>query len=90
MSSGDYEHWAFTSLNLEKIFCEIDYHTQKVRDIRKKYGRRVKIRYLYDEDWVMIESQSPDLKIKDIVDEYGLTTHWDYIKRCEKYQEKFR
>jgi len=88
--SGIYEHWAFCPLNLEKIFCEIDYHTGKVRDIRKKYGRKVGIRYLHNEDWVILESCSPDLPIKQIVDEYGLVSHWDYIKRAEKYQKKFR
>lgn len=88
--SGKYEPWAFASLNLEKIFCEIDYHVQKVKDIIKKYGRRVQIKYYHDEDWVTIESCSPDLTIKEIIEEFGLTSHWDYIKRAEKYQNKFR
>jgi beta-ureidopropionase len=88
--SGRYEGWAFASLNLEKIFCEIDFHVKKVKEIRKKYGRKVKIVYYHDSDWVTIESKSPDLTIKQLVDEYGLTSRWDYIKRAEKYQEKFR
>jgi hypothetical protein len=50
----------------------------------------VGIRYLHNEDWVILESRSPDLPIKQIVDEYGLVSHWDYIKRAEKYQKKFR
>ena len=88
--SGRYEGWAFAYLNLEKIFCEIDFHVKKVRDIRKKYGRKVKVVYMHDNDWVTIESRSPDLKIQDIIDEFELTSHPDYIKRAEKYINKFR
>ncbi|MFC1650791.1 carbon-nitrogen hydrolase family protein [Candidatus Latescibacterota bacterium] len=89
-ASGKYGPWAFASLNMEKVFCEIDYHVEKVRDIIKKYGRRVEIKYYNDEDWVTIESCSPDLTIKEIIEEFELTSHWDYIKRAEEYQNKFR
>ncbi len=88
--SGRYEGWAFADLNLEKIFCEIDFHVKKVREIRKKYGRKVKVVYYHDNDWVTIESKSPDLKIQQIIDEFGLTSHPDYIKRAEKYIDKVR
>jgi len=88
--SGRLEHFAFASLNLEKILCEIDFHMKKVNDIRKKYGRKVFVKYFQDEDWFTIESRSPDLTIKQIVDEYELVTHADYIKRAEAYQKSFR
>lgn len=88
--SGRYEPWAFARLNLEKIFCEIDFHLDKVKQIRKKYGRKVEIVYFHDNDWVTIESRSPDLTIKQLVDEYGLVSRYDYIKRATKYIEKFR
>ncbi|MBN2410471.1 carbon-nitrogen hydrolase family protein [candidate division KSB1 bacterium] len=88
--SGRYEGWAFAYLNLEKIFCEIDFHVEKIREIRKKYGRKVEVNYFHDNDWVTIESRSPDLFIQQIVDEFGLISHPDYIKRAEKYMDKFR
>jgi beta-ureidopropionase len=88
--SGIYTPWACATLNMEKIFCEIDYHVQKANDIMKKYGERVLVKFYHEEDWVTIESRSPDLTIKEIVEEFGLTSHWDYIKRAEKYQNKFR
>jgi beta-ureidopropionase len=88
--SGRYEPWAFARLNLEKIFCEIDFHVKKIKEIRKKYGRKVEIVYYHDNDWVTIESRSPDLTIKQLIDEYGLVSRWDYIKRATKYIEKFR
>lgn len=89
-SSGQYEHWAFASLNLEKAFLEITDYSKKLNEIKKKYGRKVLIRYYHDEDWVTIESHSPDLRIKEILDEYKLVPHWDYIKIEEKEQERYR
>jgi len=88
--SGRYEGWAFARLNLEKMFCEIDFHVKKVKEMRKKYGRKVKVKYYHDNDWVTIESKSPDLTIKQLKKEYGLTNRWDYIKRAEKYIDTFR
>lgn len=89
-SSGKLEKWAFACLNLEKAFLEITDYSKKLNEIKKKYGRKVLIRYYHDEDWVTIESRSPDLKIKEILDEYKLVPHWDYIKNEEKEQERYR
>jgi predicted amidohydrolase len=88
--SGRYEGWAFGRLNLEKIFCEVDFHVKKIEEIRKKYGRKVEIVYYHDNDWVTIESRSPDLTIKQLIDEYSLVSRWDYIKRATEYIDKFR
>lgn len=88
--SGKWEGYAFAKLNLEKVLCEVDYNVPKVNDIRKKYGDKVKIRFFHNEDWLIIESRSPDLTIQQIIDEFELMIHWDYIKRAEEYQKKFR
>lgn len=88
--SGTYEHFAFAPLNLEKVFCEIDFHVKKVRAMRKKYGDKLHIKFYHDEDWVTIETRSPDLTIKQIIDEYDILPHADYMRRAEKYQDKFR
>jgi predicted amidohydrolase len=87
---GRYEPWAMARLNLEKMFCEIDFHVKKIKEIRKKYGRKVEIVYSHENDWVTIESKSPDLTIKQLQEEYGLISRWDYIKRADQYIAKFR
>jgi len=89
-SSGQYEHWAFARLNLEKAFLEITDYAEKLNAIKKKYGRKVLIRYYHDEDWVTIESNSPDLRVGEILNEYKLVPHWDYIKIEERKQENYR
>lgn len=88
--SGRFEKWAMAKLNLEKIHCEIDNHVQKVRKIQRKYGRNVAIKYYHNEDWVTIESRSPDLPIQQLIDEYRLISRCDYLKQSEEYQKKFR
>ena len=88
--SGRHQHCAFAPLNLEKVFCEIDFHGEKVRAIRKKYGRKVSIIFYHNEDWVTIESRSPDLTINQIINEFVILPHVDYIERAESYQNKFR
>jgi len=88
--SGRWDYWAYANLNMEKVLCEVDFNARKVKNIREKYGRKVHINFYHNEDWLTIESRSPDLTIKQIIDEFDLLTHWDYIKRAEKYQDKFR
>ena len=89
-SSGRYEPWAFGRLNLEKAFLEITDYAERLNDMKKKYGRKVLIQYYHDEDWVTIESRSPDLKISEILNEYKLVPHWDYIKDEEREQGRYR
>jgi beta-ureidopropionase len=89
-SSGRYEHWAFAKLNLEKVFLEIVNYENKLNNIKKKYGKDILIKYCHDEDWVTVESCSPDLHVNDILKEYNLVPHWDYIKTEEKEQKKYR
>jgi hypothetical protein len=88
--SGQWEHWAFAKLNLEKAFLEIAYYNKKLNEIKKKYGRKVIIKYYHPEDWVTLESNSPEIRIKPILDEYELVPHWDYIKIEEKIQDEYR
>lgn len=88
--SGQWEHWAFGSINLEKVFLEIANYSPKLNSMKKKYGRKILIKYYNPEDWVTIESCSPDVLIKDLLKEYELVPHWDYIKLEEKLQSNYR
>ena len=89
-ASGNWEHWTLGCLNLEKALLEIVDYQDKLEAIKKKYGRKVRIRYFGEESWVTLESLSPDLPVKSVLDEYGLLTHWDYMKLEEALQNKYR
>jgi len=77
-------------LNLEKALLEIVDYSDKLNDIKKKYGRKVLVRYFGNESWVTIESRSPDLTINSILKEYELVPLCDYIKTEEAFQDKYR
>jgi beta-ureidopropionase len=88
--SGRHQNWAIAKLNLEKIHCEIDNHRSKARRMIKKYGRKVEVVYYHDEDWMTIESRSPDLTIQQLIDEYGFLPRWDYVNQETKIQKEYR
>ncbi len=89
-SSGSWEHWAYAVLNLEKALIEIAYNSRILRELKRNYGDKVSVEYYHDEDWVIIESRTPELRISDLLAEYDLIPHWDYIKNEEELQDRYR
>ncbi len=83
-------HWAVASINLEKAFIDSWPYFRKFKDIYVKYGRKVKITSFDEEEWSIIESLSPDLKVADILEEFNLKTHEEVIKSVTEMQEKLR
>jgi hypothetical protein len=77
-------------LNMEKIFVPSWEYLKQCREIRKKYGRKVKLTIFHEEEWTIIESLSPDVLIKDIVTEFNLKSHVDGLKEAEMIQNKSR
>ncbi len=83
-SSGHYQHWAAAVLPLGKRLFEIDFHVEKMRRIETKYGSRVQITWLHDDDWVTLASLDRDLTVEDLITEFGLTPLDDYRIRADK------
>ncbi len=84
------KYWAIGPLNLEKAFLHTWPYIYKFKDIHAKYGRKVKITNFDEEEWSIIESLSPDVKIADILKEFELKTHEEHIKSATDMQMKFR
>jgi predicted amidohydrolase len=83
-------HWAIAPINLEKAFLHSWPYFRKFKDIKAKYGRKVKITNFDEEEWSIIESLSPDVKIADIIEEFDLKTHEEAIKSATDMQIKLR
>ena len=81
-SSGNYQQWASAALPIGKRLFEIDFHVKKVRQIQEKYGSRVEVVWLHDDDWFTLASLDPDLTTDDIISEFGLTPLDDYRVRA--------
>jgi len=89
-ASGNYNQWGVVApVNLEKAFLHSWPFCQSFPDIDKKYGRKVRIYTLHEEEFSVIESLSPDVKVADIMKEFNLKTHREHLKAAEVVQDKF-
>ena len=89
-ADGEFARWVCAPVNLEKEFIHIWPQTLKFDDIQKKYGRKVRFHIAHAENWATLESLDPDIKVRDILREYGLPTYDEQIKEATALQEKFR
>jgi predicted amidohydrolase len=81
-SSGNYQQWAAAALPMGKRLFEVDFNAKKVRQIQEKYGSRVEVVWLHDDDWFTLASLDPDLTTEDIIAEFGLTPLDEYRVRA--------
>jgi predicted amidohydrolase len=89
-ASGHHQPWAAAALPIGKRLFEIDFHADKARAIQKKYGSKVELVFLHDDDWFTLASLDPDLATEDIIAEFGLTPLDDYRVRAGKAVERAR
>ena len=69
---------------------EIDFHVSKIRKIQQKYGPRVEVTWYHDDDLLTLASLDPELTTEDLIQEYELTPHRDYILRAQRQQDELR
>jgi len=77
-------------VNLEKAFLHLWPYVEHFEEIRQKYGRKVRITIYHDEEWAIIESLSPDVYVKDILNEFDMKTHEELTSSAEIAQIKAR
>ena len=78
------------TVNLEKAFLHTWPFVQRFDEIRAKYGPKVKIVNYHEEEWSIIESRSPDVRVKDILEEFELRTFEQLISDSEIKNVKIR
>ncbi len=88
--SGRFRHWACAPVNLEKAFVHLWPYVRVFPDIRKRYGRKVRIRILNHEDWAIFESRDPDIRIADVLAAFDIPPHAGHIRAAEIAQQKKR
>jgi len=73
--TGDFDRNLICApVNLEKAFLHSWPSSQRFDEIRAKYGRKIRIINYSEEQWSIIESLSPDVRVKDILSEFNLRT----------------
>ena len=83
-------HLICAPVNLEKAFLHIYPYYKRFNEIRQKYGRKINIKIYDEEEWAIIESLSPDLRVNDILQEYEIITHEELIRTAATLQEQAR
>jgi len=85
-----FSFWVWQEINLEKGVFHWDFQEAKPREIRRKFGDKVKIESFSDEALFTIEPLSDDLKLEEIIKEFGLVRYRDYLRRAEAKQDEKR
>lgn len=90
ISTDQYHRWVGAVLPLGERLFETDFHVDKMRQIEKKYGAKVRVTWYHDDDLVTLASLDPQLTVDDLIQQFQLTPHTAYIRRAEKAQDARR
>ena len=89
-ATGRWSDWVCAPVNLEKAFLHTWPFCQRFDQIQAKYGRKNRIETLYEEEWTIIKSRSPDVRVADVLKEFDCETCEDVIEGADKMQRKNR
>ena len=79
-------NWVCAPVNLEKAFLHLWPAVQKFPAIREAYGRKIRITTFDEEEWAIIESHDPEVKVADVLAAYQLPDHRQLIEATEAMQ----
>jgi predicted amidohydrolase len=89
--SGRWQSWgACAPVNLEKALLHTWPYVKCFGEIQARYGRKIRIHTLHEEEFTLIESLSAEVEIAQVMREFGLRTHREHIQSAERAQEKHR
>jgi predicted amidohydrolase len=83
-------NWICAPVNLEKVLLHTWPYVRHFPDIKEKYGRSIRIETFDEEEWTILESLSPELKVRDVMDEFDILSLREHIARADKAQRKKR
>jgi hypothetical protein len=89
-ATSRWNYTAVASVNLERAFLHTWPSVQKFPSIEGKYGRKVRIRTFAEEEWSILESLSSEVKVQDLLTEFGLETRDSQLQRAAEMQQQLR
>jgi len=89
-TTGRWSDWICAPVNLEKAFLHTWPFCRRFNEVQAKYGRKIRIKTLYEEEWTIIESRSQDVKVADVLKEFDFQTYEDFIEGADRMQRKNR
>ncbi|MHB8903276.1 MAG: carbon-nitrogen hydrolase family protein [Thermoguttaceae bacterium] len=89
-TTGHFAHFVCAPVNLEKVFLHTWPFCQRFPEIHARYGRKVRIRTFHEEEWSILESRSPDVRVADVMKEFDLQTRDEMIDESDQAQHARR
>jgi beta-ureidopropionase len=85
-SAGWVRPWLCVPLNLERAVVHAWPFCEHNAAIQAKYGDRIRIRILTENEWMIFESLSPDVKIAQVLKEFDIPTLEQYLAKSDAAQ----
>ena len=89
-SSSTFVRYSWAKISLEKVNTCTWPTNDKIPEIFKKYGSRLQIKVWDNTSIITIASLDPEIRVKDVVKEFGLQTVAENIRSSEEAQLKYR
>lgn len=89
-ATSRWHRWVCAPVNLEKVFLHTWPYVRRFGDIVNKYGSSVRMRTHDEEEWTIIESRDPQVKIADLMKEFELNAIDQHLGIAEQQQERLR
>lgn len=85
-----FSFWVWEEIELDRGVFHWDFQEGKMREIRRKYGDKIRIETFPDEALFTLEGVSEDLRLEEIIGEFGLVSYEEYLRRAEGKQREKR
>jgi predicted amidohydrolase len=88
--SGRWQSWGVSApVNLEKVLLHTWPYVRHFGEIQAKYGRRLRLHTLHEEEFTLLESLSPEVEVAAVMREFGLKSHREHIQSATRAQEEY-
>ena len=88
VSTSRWNRIAFCEINLDRELFHTDLQMNIIAEIQKKYGEKITIKTFHEEHLFLLENNMENTTINNIIEEFGLISYDNYIKRCTKFKNK--
>jgi len=89
-SSSTFVRYSWAKINLEKVNTDTWPTNDKIPEIFRKYGSKLEIKVRDNTSIITIASLDREIRVRDIVREFGLQTVEENIRSSEEAQVKYR
>jgi predicted amidohydrolase len=71
------------TINFDAVTLFADFNQEKMVEVQRCYGRRVRIRFDQPNGLFFLESRSPELTVQQVMAQFGLISRQEYFARYE-------